>query len=330
MKTLKSRAENYLKKLDEHLGPFSSQIASSLPLFLRERYALFSTKLFGRNWQLAVESDGWNLGTPMEYQQHLQQIIQATGEHHVALVLPFVSSTVRHRMVQMGIPFLIPETQLFLPEFMVLLSETYENAQLDTGKPLSPVAQVLLLIQIQKGGLDECSAKDLSVQLGYSRASISNATSELEQHQLCQTYRKGKEQRITFASAGKVLWEAGSPLLRSPVSKTQFITWDHPSQGAKRAGISALAQQSQLAEDSLPVFALPEKIMRQGLEQGKLHGCVERYDADAQLEAWRYAPDLISDGSSVDALSLYLSLQKNPDERVQKALADMLEAIQWR
>lgn len=330
MKSQINKAENYLKKLDEHLGPFSSRMASSLPLFLRERYSLFSTKIFGRNWDLAVETDGWDPGTPMEYQRHLQQIVQATGEHHIALVLPFISATVRDRMVQMGIPFMIPETQLFLPECMVLLSETYGSAQLDTGKPLSPVAQVLLLIQIQKGGLDECSAKDLSVRLGYSRSSLSNATSELEHHHLCQTYRKGKEQRITFTGTGKDLWEAGFPLLWSPVRKTQFVTWDRPPQCAKRAGISALAQQSQLAEDPLPVFALPEKIIRHGLEQGQFHGCVERYSADAQLEAWRYGPSLVSDGPNVDPLSLYLSLCMNPDERVQAALVDMLEVIPWR
>jgi DNA-binding MarR family transcriptional regulator len=327
---LRNRAESYLSKLDDHMGSLDSRTLASLPLFLRERYALYSTKLFGRVWHLAVEAEGWDPGTPKEYREHWQRLKLAIGEDHVALVLPFVSATVRNRMVRMGIPFLIPDTQVFLPESMVLLAETYGNPPPETGKPLSPAAQALLLIQVQKGGLEELSAKELSATLGYSRASMSNATVELEQNQLCKTYRKGKEQRISFNHSGKALWEMALPLLRSPVRKTQFVTWDKPSPDTKLAGISALAQQSQLAEDPIPTFALPEKLIREGLEQGLFHGCADRYGADAQLEAWRYAPSILSDGRHVDALSLYLSLRKNPDERVQAALADMMEAFPWR
>ncbi len=330
MKALENKAKSYLAKLDDHLGPFVSRTVSSLPLFLRERFSVFSAKLFGRNWLLAVEAEGWDSGTPTEYKQHWHQLKQATGEEHVAMVLPFVSATVRNRMVRMGIPFIIPDTQIFLPDCMTLLTESFATSLPETGKPLPPASQVLLLIQLQKGGLEELSAKELSAQLGYSRASMSNATSELEQNLLCETYRKGKEQQITFKEAGKALWEACLPLLRTPVAKTQFVTWADPLSGAKRAGISALAQRSQLAEDPVPVFALPEKRIRQGLEQGHFNGCADRYGADAQLEAWRYDPSILSDEPSVDVLSLFLSLRKNPDERVQAALAAMMEEFPWR
>jgi hypothetical protein len=159
---------------------------------------------------------------------------------------------------------------------------------------------------------------------------MSSATSELEQNHLCETVRKGKEQRITFKGAGKVLWEAGLPLLRSPITKTIFVTWACPLSDAKRAGISALAKRSQLDEDPMPVFALPEKRIRQGLEQGHFNGCTDRYGADAQLEVWRYDPASLSHGPDVDPLSLFLCLRKNPDERVQAALAVMMEDIPWR
>jgi DNA-binding transcriptional ArsR family regulator len=297
---------------------------------MRERFSLFSVRLFGQNWLLAVESADWDPGTPTEYRQYWQQLKQATGENHVALVLPFVSATVRDRMVRLEIPFLIPGTQMFLPESMVLLTETYGNATPPAGKPLSPVAQTLLLFQIQKGGLDKLSAKELSERLGYSRASMSNATSELEQNHLCETFRKGKEQKIAFIGSGKELWKAGLPRLRSPVRKTQFVTWENPPQEAKRAGFSALSMLSLLNEDPVPVYALQEKSIRQGLDQGQFNGCPDRYGADAQLESWSYNPALLSDHHQVDTLSLYLSLRKDPDERVQAALEDMLEAFPWQ
>jgi len=330
MKSLINRVEGYLANFDDHLGPFVPRTVSELPLFLRERFSLISVKLFDRNWLLAVEAEGWDPGAPTEYRQHWHQLKKTTGEVHVAMVLPFVSATVRNRMVRMGIPFIIPDTQIFLPETVTLLTESFGTPRPDTGKPLSPAAQVLLLMQLQAGGLEDRSGKEISAQLGYSRASLSNATSELEQNLFCETYRKGKEQRITFKLVGKELWEACLPLLRTPVAKTQFVTLKHPLPDAKRAGISALAQRSQLAEDPLSVFAFPENFIRQGLEKGHFNGCADRYGADAQLEAWRYNPALLSAGPDVDVLSLYLSLQKNPDERVQAALSEMMEDFSWR
>jgi hypothetical protein len=48
------------------------------------------------------------------------------------------------------------------------------------------------------------------------------------------------------------------------------------------------------------------------------------------VEQWRYAPALLSaNRESVDPLSLYLSLRESPDERVQGALNEMQEALQW-
>lgn len=330
MKTLKDKAEDYLLRLNENLGPFMPVEILPLPLFMRERFSLFSIRLFGQNWFLAVESPDWDPGTPTEYRQHWQQLKQATGESHIAMVLPFVSATVRDRMVRLELPFIIPDTQIFLPESMVLLTETYANASPAAGKPLSPAAQMLLLFQLQKGGLDVLSAKELSARLGYSRASLSNATSELEQNRLCETFRKGKEQRISFIGSGKELWKASLPLLRSPVRKTQFVTWTNPPPEAKRAGVSALSMRSLLADDPVPVYALQEKSIRQGLEQGQFNGCPDRYGADAQLESWRYNPALLSDQALVDTLSLYLSLRKDPDERVQAALEDMMEDFPWQ
>lgn len=330
MKELRNRTEAYLTKLDERLGPFAPRPIPSLPLYLRERFSVFSARVFGRNWLLAIEEDGWDAGTPTEYRQHWQQLKQATGEEHVAIVLPSIPATIRNRMIGLGVPFLIPETQIFLPESVTLLTESFPTLASGSGKPLSPSAQVMVLLQVQQGGLEALSAKELSRKLGVSSASISNATSELEQNNLCETTRKGKEQRIHFKGSAAILWETALPLLRSPVMKTLFVRWTHPVEGAKRAGISALAQRTQLAEDPVSVFAMPEKSIRMGLEHGQLNGCADRYEANAEVEVWRYDPGLLSDGPGVDPLSLYLSLRSSPDERVQAELADMMEGFPWR
>ena len=55
MKDLRDRAERYLAKLDERLGPLVPCATPSLPLHLRERFSVFSTRVFGMG---SGESDG--------------------------------------------------------------------------------------------------------------------------------------------------------------------------------------------------------------------------------------------------------------------------------
>ncbi len=330
MKDLKNRAERHLMKLDDRMAPLVPRATPSLPLYLRERFSVFSSRVFGRNWIFAIENDGWDAGTPTEYRQHWQQLKQATGEDCVAIVLSRIPAIARNRMIGLGVPFLIPETQIFLPESITLLTETFTPLASGCGKPLSPTAQVLVLLQVLKAGLENLSAKELSERLELSRSSISNATSELEQANLCETSRKGKEQRIHFNRSAAALWETALPLLRSPVSRTLFIKWTNPIEGLKGAGITALAHRSQIAEDPVSTFALTERSIRQGLENGKLTACMDRYEANAAVEAWRYNPALLAGGPDVDPLSLFLSLRNSPDERVQAELDDMMRGLTWR
>ena len=330
MKNLLKKTEIYLHELEDTWLDFKPKPESALPLILRERYLLYSTNLFGSPWLLALEADGWDPGSPTEYRHHWQQLQRVAAEDHVALVLPSISATVRNRMIRMQVPFIVPSTQMFLPLSIISLKESFGNARPIEGKPLPPAAQVLLLIQLQEGGLQDLSSKEISKRLGYSRASISTACSELEQNQLCQTFRKGKELRIDFSRPPGELWAAALPLLRSPVRKVHSVKWEFPVPEVKFAGISALSRRSNLAEDEIPTFAMPEQSIRRGLEDGRFNGCPDRHVADAHLEAWSYGPALLTDGPSVDPLSLFLSLRDNPDERVQSELSTMVEDLPWQ
>lgn len=327
---------NLLEKTKNHLTqvtgepPLLSEVADrSLPLHLRQRYRLFRASLFGREWILAMESERWATGAPGEYRQHAHQIARAAGGN-VVLVLCRVSAVVRNRMVQMGIPFIVPETQIFLPVCMISLQETFGGVLPEKDKPLTPAAQVLMLYQILHGGLETMSSKQIAEKLGYSEMATSKARAELTVNRLCETFRDGKEIRIRCGVSSHALWEQVRPLLRTPVSKRHWISWQAPVPGAKLAGISALARMGNLADDPIPTYALPKKHFRTLMEQGAIHGCADPEEADARLEAWQYIPELLSDGPMVDPLSLYLSLRDNPDERVQAELSALLEDMPWR
>lgn len=330
MKDLQQKTESYLREIEDAPIDFQPESVPALPLILRERYKLFAAKLFGQAWLLAMEAEGWEPGSPTEYRHHVHQLSQITGEDHIALVMQTISAKIRNRMVQMRVPFIVPNTQVYLPLAVIYLRERFSASIPAEGKPLSPAAQVLLLIQLQQGGLENQSSKEISSRAGYSRASISTACAELEQNHLCKTFRKGKEQRIEFSRPPQDLWKVALPLLKSPVRKTHWVKWQQPVPEARLAGISALSQLSSLADDRIPTFAMAERDIREGLEQGRFHGCADKHEADALLEAWSYDPGLSTLGEAVDTLSLYLSLRKNPDERAQSELAAMMEDFSWR
>lgn len=329
MKALKEKLEQYLLQLSEGGVVLSPEQGKELPLILRERFNLFHVRLFDREWLLAIEAKGWDAGTPTEYRDQAGKLASALGKP-VVLVLAALSGASRNRLVQMNVPFIVPASQIFLPVSMINLREVYPRQGFQEGKSLSPTGQVLVIYQILNGGLDALSSKQIAQLTGYSEMGISKARSELEANQLCEVKREGRESHMRFPASARELWEKAMPLLGSPVQKRHWVQWGQAPRTVKRAGISALSEQSSLADDAIPVFALKKQAFKALLEQAELHGCSDRFEADACVEAWKYDPALLSDGDVVDSLSLFLSLRNNPDERVQGALADMMEEFSWR
>ena len=52
-------------------------------------------------------------------------------------------------------------------------------------------------------------------------------------------------------------------------------------------------------------------------------------DAMYRVEIWKYNPNLFSEKSLVDPISMAASLLDNGDERVQGELEEYMEGIQW-
>src|SRR5690606_3818293 len=98
--------------------------ATRLPLFLRERYQIQTVHLFGRRFPLALEKNDWDAGSPGEYESQAETLRTQLGET-VVLVLPMLPSHARNRMVRLGIPFIVPGSQMFLPTAMIDLRERF-------------------------------------------------------------------------------------------------------------------------------------------------------------------------------------------------------------
>jgi hypothetical protein len=69
-----------------------------------------------------LENEDWDAGAPGEYEKLMETLRSQLGEP-VVLVLSHLPSYARNRMVRMGIPFVVPDSQLFLPTAMIDLRE---------------------------------------------------------------------------------------------------------------------------------------------------------------------------------------------------------------
>ncbi len=95
----------------------------------------------------------------------------------------------------------------------------------------------------------------------------------------------------------------------------------------QRAGISALSEVTNLAEDRIVTYAASRS------EAAATEPSIELVEfedeANARLETWRYAPALLATEGRIDPLSLYLSLCDTGDERLLGALDDLLGRLRW-
>jgi len=201
---------------------------------------------------------------------------------------------------------------------------------------LGNVAQLVVLAHLERQRMDAMSLADAANLLGYSPMMLTKAKDELVAAGLCTAglctvRREGRSLRIAFEVEGRALWEKASPRLSSPVVRTHLVclpALELPPEvpvGFVRAGLSALSDLTDLADDAVVTYAtgkaatVGRSLRRVDLED----------DANALLEVWRYDPELLSTDGRVDALSLYLSLRDSPDERVQRSLDELLGTLRW-
>jgi hypothetical protein len=305
-----------------------SEPSGRLPLYLRNYYRLAKTCLFGRPSVLAIQKPDTDAATPTEYARH-HGTLRASLGNEVVLVLPQVSSYGRQQLVRMGIPFVVPHRQAFLPPLMVDLHERFPRTARQSATGLPAAAQVVLLRHLLGGHVERVSLRELAGALAYSAMTLSTVRIELESLGLCRSIQQGRRTHLEFPAPRRALWERAEPHLRNPVKRRHWVRFMRRDEQNLHAGLTALAAWSTISDDELPTCAMGSSAYQAQLESGNIVACPGPEEALARVECWAYDPCLLSDGTAVDRLSLYLSLRGTHDERIEKALATLLDDLPW-
>jgi hypothetical protein len=228
----------------------------------------------------------------------------------------------------MGIPFIVPGSQIFLPDRVIDLRENFPQPK-PSGETFSPAAQCTVLYHLLRAPLNGISLKEISRKIEYSHMMLTKVKDELQASGVCETLRKGHSMVLEFTASGPALWQLVLPRLRSPVKKTFWAKCQNQRYRPLLAGMTALSRRTMIADDPLPTYALTLPGFRHCLEQNFYVVCDDAERATESLQIWSYNPRLLGDEFMVDPLSLFLSLRSSSDERVQQQLEHLIQEVKW-
>ncbi|MBM4387060.1 MAG: hypothetical protein FJ088_04935 [Deltaproteobacteria bacterium] len=300
--------------------------AVRLPLFLREEYDFYLATLMGvRCLLMAAKRE--EEPTPAVVRKQMSRLLEK-WDGEAIYVRSEVSSHNRKRLIEHNVPFIVPGKQMYLPMLGIDLREHFRRRR-EKRRSFSPSTQALMLHVIYSGEQLPLTPTESAKKTGYSVMTMTRAFDELERAGIGEQTVQGKERFLEFPIKGRELWNQAKPYMKTPVRRRMYAV----ESGVKRqrilAGFSALARYTKLAEPDIRVFAVADNEWKAGRGDERTAAAGFNEPGNMEIELWSYNPALFARDGLADRLSLFLSLMEIRDERVEAALDEMMEGMNW-
>lgn len=342
---LAARAQHYL---EDTLGlsvslPRKWHGTGSLPYLVRDKFTFEELEIAGRPAVLALDDAGGI--TPEQIERAIAKI---RNRAQIAIyVTPVLTSYDRKRLVERGVPFLVPDSQLHAPELGLAMREHFRPrpvTPVEKNEQLRPASQAMLISALLRPDwTPKWEPAQAAARMGYTPMTASRAVREIAGAGLGEVRREKRTQLLVMNFDQRETWKRAAPLMRSPVLRVAWVSMQEPgaylgSDGKmtlprsstfvgpfRTAGLEALARRTMLAPPPHRIFA----ITREAFKLANVT-VLPRYEPDAmEWQVWHYTPELGPRTDIVDPLSLILSLRDDPDERVQGALEELENTLPW-
>lgn len=327
MDQLATNFNRYLKEtLDIDAPPKQWLGTEKLPIFLRNMYIFFEVPILGMPCLIMATKDTTEQ-TPATIQKHMSQV-RKKWQEEIIYVQQKVTAYNRKRLIQHKIPFVVPLNQMYLPFLGIDLREHFKSIR-KTEVSFSPSTQVVVLYYLSQNRQFRLTPKALANELDYSIMTMTRALDELDGAGLGTIATEGRERVLRFSRDKKQVWNTALERLRSPVKKRLWVKTRSNRPVGVKAGLTALAHYSNLAEPANPVFALERKQWKKvnTTDDAMILDIAETNASE--LEVWSYSPMIFVKKGVVDRFSLFLSMREDNNERVQSALKEMMEQVEW-
>ena len=302
--------------------------ANELPYFLRDAFQFGELELLGQPVVLAIGR--------AEAKQSLSEVrtcldkVKALVGQPAVYITDALASYDRRRLIEHKVPFIVPGNQLYLPDLGLDLRE-YFRRRAPATEVLSPSAQAMLITALlRKPWQSDWQPSKVAVALGYTPMTVSRVVKELTAAGLATAYTIGRSRWLRMELPPEQAWERAKPALRTPVRRVVWVAAHGvvAHRPGRIAGLSALARHSMLTEPKWPVYAMTAADWKAAMDAG-VQELPEPETGAQEWQLWTYSPALMPDATTVDPLSLTLSLQENADDRVQLALDELKGQLPW-
>jgi len=327
MKDLVNRLKRYLLDTLGITVTLSKPLnQGSLPFFLQDIYDVLQVRLLNEEFIVLTSRNDSEL-TPATIHKHID-IVSQQLKIKAVFVHSTISSFNRKRLIEHKVPFVIPGNQMYLPDLGIDLREYFIKKRSKTVI-LGPSTQAVILYALTQTMIEPLNPTQLAEALGYSRMTMTRSIDEIESAELAEVSIVGRKRLVHFDKNRRELWEKALPHLRSPVKENVWLKALIDELPLCGAGLTALASYSMLTPPKRQVYAAFTKDWK-AIKRKYPHEIISYPDeAGYELEVWSYSPGLFSNGKKVDPFSLYLSLINIKDERVESAMEEMMEGIEW-
>ncbi|MDP8206008.1 MAG: hypothetical protein P9L92_05035 [Candidatus Electryonea clarkiae] len=327
MNNLTKEFERYLKEtLGIAIETEKWKRATKLPFYLRDRYIFYRTDLLNQPLLVMVARKETEQ-TPALIRKHLMALSEIWEGEAIYLDQQATAYN-RKRMIEHRIPFVIPGNQMYLPMFAIDLREYFRTIRKIIPQ-FSPSTQTVVLHALLSHDDVPYTPKKLADQLGYTSMTFTRAFNELETSKVGEVTMKGRERVLHFPGNRNELWEKAKLYMRNPVKKRVWIMPQHEDWLRIKAGLNALAHYSLLNEPVRKTFAVSMDEWKFQKQRDAIMEVPSNEQEAYELEIWSYPPRIFAEEDIVDRFSLFLSLREDSDERVQSALQEMMENVQW-
>ena len=301
--------------------------AHNLPYYLQEAFSIHELRLPGLDCLLAIPREKNLVQTPATVKKYLQQI-QDKCARAVDYIQESISPHNRKRLVEHKVSFVVPGNQLYLPLLGIDFREYFRKVR-DKATTISPATQAVILFALNRDITTHYTPLELSRLMNYTPMTMTRVLNELETAGIGEVATSGKERVLRFTESKAVLWDKAIKVARNPIKKHFWTRQPENDWQCVRAGLTALAHYSLLAEPKQPVFAMSAGNWKSLTQKT---GALELpYDEPGSclMEIWSYDPCLFGSNGVADRLSLYLVFKDDADERIQTALNEMMAGIIW-
>ena len=299
---------------------------SQLPFFLQNRFTFFQSEISGLQCLLVMPKVDTE-ETPANLRKQIDKL-QEYWEGKIIYVPKSLSSFNRKRLIEKKIPFIVPRNQIYLPFLGFHLPEYFLKRQKES-KCIKPSTQKLIVYYLLNKINQKNIPTSLANELGYSIMTLTRAFDELELCGIGSTLHKGRQRIFQFPEDKRMLWDKAQNFMSNPVKQRVYFDNFDINFLKVKSGLTALSHFTTLSAPKQEIYAVSSatwKSIKQRLHHTQL---LAETLGIYELEIWHYDPVLLAKKGIADPFSIYISLRHIEDERVEAALTEMMEQIEW-